>query len=402
MAFTAMSAMVKRPIILCFIPFYLPGYRSGGPLRTIANMVDHLGDEFDIRIVTRDRDVFDIKPYPEVKVDAWNTLGKAQVFYASKRTITLAGIAQLLRATPHDVLYLNSFFAYGFTLLPLLARRLCLAPKRPCVMAPRGEFSTGALAIKTRKKISYMYFFRLLCIDRNLIWQASSASESADIRSVLGSSKNQIFVASDLPPAISSKIDFCARNSGPFRVAFLSRISPMKNLDYLLNVLHGVSAPISLTIHGPIDDSDYWRLCQSLLEGMPSNVHIEYAGEALHENVSSLLSSADLFVLPTRGENFGHVILEALSVGTPVLISDQTPWRGDGIGGVEELSLEDMNAWRIKIDSWAQYDEATLLIRRKAALRVAQEFLDDPNLIQSTRTLFLRGIQSSSSLACVE
>ena len=129
MAFTAMSAMVKRPIILCFIPFYLPGYRSGGPLRTIANMVDHLGDEFDIRIVTRDRDVFDIKPYPEVKVDAWNTLRKAQVFYASKRTITLAGIAQLLRATPHDVLYLNSFFAYGFTLLPLLARRLCLAPK---------------------------------------------------------------------------------------------------------------------------------------------------------------------------------------------------------------------------------------------------------------------------------
>ena len=39
------------------------------------------------------------------------------------------------------------------------------------------------------------------------------------------------------------------------------------------------------------------------------------------------MAANDLFFLPTRGENFGHVIAEALSVGTPVLISDQTPWR---------------------------------------------------------------------------
>ena len=175
MVVTVMSVMVKRPIILCFIPFYLPGYRSGGPLRTIANLVDQLGDEFDIRIITRDRDVFDTKPYSMVKVDAWNTLGNAQVFYASKLTITLTGIAQLLRETPHDVLYLNSFFAFRFTALPLLAQRFGMAPSNPCVIAPRGEFSQGALAIKKWKKVIYMLFFRLLCFSDNLIWQASSA-----------------------------------------------------------------------------------------------------------------------------------------------------------------------------------------------------------------------------------
>ena len=41
----------KHLVILCFVAYYLPGYRSGGPVRTIANFVDHLGDEFDIRIV---------------------------------------------------------------------------------------------------------------------------------------------------------------------------------------------------------------------------------------------------------------------------------------------------------------------------------------------------------------
>jgi hypothetical protein len=117
-------------------------------VRTIANFVDHLGDEFEIRIVTRDRDMLNAKPYVGVVVDGWNTVGKAQVFYASDKTVTLRGIARLLRETPHDVLYLNSFFAFGFTGLPLVARRLGWAPRTPCVIAPRGEFSAGAIALK--------------------------------------------------------------------------------------------------------------------------------------------------------------------------------------------------------------------------------------------------------------
>lgn len=67
----------SRPIIPCFVAYYLPGYCSGGPVRTIVNFVDHLGDEFDIRIVTRDRDALDTEPYASVEVDAWNTVGKA-------------------------------------------------------------------------------------------------------------------------------------------------------------------------------------------------------------------------------------------------------------------------------------------------------------------------------------
>ncbi len=88
-----------RPVILCFVAYYLPGYRSGGPVRTIANFVEHFGDEFDIRIVTRDRDKLDASPYREVAVDSWNAVGKAQVFYASKKLLSLRGIARLLCET---------------------------------------------------------------------------------------------------------------------------------------------------------------------------------------------------------------------------------------------------------------------------------------------------------------
>ncbi len=57
----------KKKVILCFVSYYLPGFKSGGPLRTIANMVDHLAPDFDFWIVTRDRDLGDAHGYENIK-----------------------------------------------------------------------------------------------------------------------------------------------------------------------------------------------------------------------------------------------------------------------------------------------------------------------------------------------
>jgi hypothetical protein len=74
-----------------------------------------------------------------------------------------------------------------FTLHPLLARRLHLVPARPTVLAPRGEFSHGALMLKRFKKTVYRTATRLARLDRRLIWQASSDYEATDIQRFLGS-----------------------------------------------------------------------------------------------------------------------------------------------------------------------------------------------------------------------
>lgn len=147
---------------MTFVAYYLPGYKSGGPVRTIANMVEHLGDEFDFRVVTKDRDALDTEPYPDVAVNEWNRVGKAQVYYASPDSLTLRKISKLIRKTPHDVLYLNSFFSSRFTALPLLTRRIGMLPARPVVLAPRGEFSAGALTLKSWKKRPYLLVTRML------------------------------------------------------------------------------------------------------------------------------------------------------------------------------------------------------------------------------------------------
>ena len=130
-----------KPIVLTFVGSYLPGYKSGGPVRTIANMVERLDDDLDFRIITADRDVGDAEPYPNIVVNGWNTVGNAQVFYASPCNQSLWHLAQMINETPHDVLYLNSFFSPIFTIRPLLARRLGLTPNKPVILAARGEFA---------------------------------------------------------------------------------------------------------------------------------------------------------------------------------------------------------------------------------------------------------------------
>jgi glycosyltransferase involved in cell wall biosynthesis len=47
-----------------------------------------------------------------------------------------------------------------------------------------------------------------------------------------------------------------------------------------------------------------------------------------HGDVDEVFRAHDLFLFPTRGENFGHVILESMRARTPVLTADTTPWRG--------------------------------------------------------------------------
>ncbi len=381
--------MNRKLVILCFVKCYLPGFRFGGPVRTIANFVDHLGDEFDIRIVTRDRDEIDTSPYSGVDVDAWNNIGKARVFYASKRSLTLPVIAKLLRDTPHDLLYLNSFFAFKFTILPLFVRLLAIAPRRPCVIAPRGEFSQSAMLLNAWKKRPYVCFSRFFGLYRGLLWQASSGFEALDISKEMGVLPEALNVVKDLPSVLPHPFDReRQRSPGPLRLVFLSRISPMKNLDYLLKALHCVESIVSLTIFGPLCEPAYWETCQALMKTLPVNVFVEYAGEVNPSDVLSVFSAFDAFVLPSRGENYGHVVLESLTAGTPVLLSDQTSWSSSADGAVQVISLADPSNWSAAIDAMAVKSTDHLHSLRSSAVNYARNYIKYSDVVAKNRNLF--------------
>jgi glycosyltransferase involved in cell wall biosynthesis len=388
---------MKKYKILTFVAYYLPGYKSGGPVRTIANMVESLSSDFHFKIITSDRDSFETDSYPDIQVNAWNRVGQADVFYVSPHKRTLGYLRQILQDTEYDVLYLNSLFATHFTIKPLMLRRLGLIPDKPVVIAPRGEFSQGAMGLKSRKKHIYLSLANTLSLYNNMTWQASSEHEVNDIKREMGKRIQKISIAPNLPsavpelPVMQQPAD--TDSDRPLKIIFLSRISPKKNLDYAIAVLAQVKARVQFDLYGIVDDQAYWRQCQDLIKGLPENICVEHKGCIVHEKVFETFSQYDLFFLPTKGENFGHVIYESLSAGTPPLISDETPWRDfeeKGVGWV--LSLDDMGAFVRTIEQFAQSDFENRCVMREEARQYAVEVNQNSAVLQANKELFLTAL----------
>lgn len=395
-----------KPRILVLVDHYLPGYLAGGPIRSVANLADHLADDFDWQVVTRDRDLHADQPYEGVSADGWMSVGPAKVRYLSPRNLTPLGMIKLLRVVPHDLLYLNSFFSARFAVLPMLARRLGLLPRRPVLLAPRGEFSAGALALKAGKKRLFIGLARLCCIHRDALWHASTPLEADDIARSMGAPRERILIASDLgaPSSSPTTTPRSARApdcTGGLRVCFLSRISRKKNLDYALRALAHVRSTVSFSIFGPAEDAAYWRECEALIATLPANVTVQYRGPIPNERVRDHLSTHDLFFLPTHGENFGHVIVEALASGLPVLISDQTPWRDLQAPAVGwDLPLEDESAFATVIDEVAQWPSSRLDQVRDQCLTFAAAHLADPAAVDDNRRLFAFALPTMPTRQC--
>ncbi len=395
--------MKSKPTILAFNKYYLPGYRAGGPIRTLANMAERLGDDFCFRIVALDHDAGDPTPYLDVHRDCWRQFGKAQVMHLAPADVSLRQVSQLVALANPDAIYLNSFFDPVFTQRVLWARRLRCISKTPIIIAPRGEFSQGALGLKSLKKELYIRLTAATGLYRDLTWQASSIHERTDILCNLTFvAPTDIRVAMNLAPLgeIPTIEEHGRRIGEPLRVCFLSRISPMKNLDFALRALATTTAQVVFTIYGPQASRAYWATCEAIIANLPSNITVRYEGPLHPRDVRQQLSKHDLFFLPTRGENYGHVIHEALSSGLTLLISDQTPWLEINERGVGwALPLDNEGAFAQKIDEFSSWDNHLIASARRRAFEYARERSEKPEVIEANRDLFLTAIAQRSQAA---
>lgn len=358
-------------VVLTFCGCYLPGYKGGGPIKTIKNLFDSVGDKLNFKLITSDRDLGDSSPYTSIQVAAWNKVGKAEVFYAQQGRAGLRQIRTILKESQFDVVYLNSFFSFRFSIYPLFHS---LRLNKKIILGPRGEFSEGALGLKRTKKAAYIFLFKLFGLHKKLIFQASSEYEAADIRRILGPNVD-IQIAEDIGAQEFAE-QLCEREIGRLKVVFVSRISPNKNLLDALQMLKQVKQSLDYHIYGPVEDSAYWAACEEAIKNLPENITVKYMGELHPSEVVTTLSKYDLFFLPTLGENYGHVIAEALCAGLPILIADTTPWRNleaQGIGW--DLPLENPEEFARVIDEVAEMSpEKHFQMKEKVLLWAKDKF----------------------------
>ena len=369
--------------ILIFSGCYLPGYKGGGPIKTIKNLIEQTSDSISFKVVTHDRDLGDTNAYGDIIFDEWNKVGSSQVFYIQPGLKGFRQILKLLITDNYDIVYLNSFFSPKFSFFPLLVSKFL---RRKIVLGTRGEFSDGALKLKTKKKKIFIEIYKLLKLPHGIVFQASSEYEAADIRRGLGS-KIDIFIAEDI--AAQEFAENLPNREQTTKAIFLSRISPMKNLDLALNILKKVKEPLLYDIYGPIEDESYWRKCQEVIAELPPNIIVQYKGELTPDQVVSKLSSYDFFFMPTKGENYGHVIAEALCAGLPLVISDTTPWRNlESLGIGWDLPLDNLDVFSEVIDKLIVMSEDKHLEMRQTALKWAKQKFAQRSAIESNIAMF--------------
>ena len=103
------------------------------------------------------------------------------------------------------------------------------------------------------------------------------------------------------------------------RVAFCSRLEKRKGVEKFVALADSFrDSGIKFEIYGP--DGGELQLVQKEIESRNLIGILEYKGSLPAERVQDILSEVDVLVLPSKDEPFPMVILEALAVGTPVLI----------------------------------------------------------------------------------
>jgi glycosyltransferase involved in cell wall biosynthesis len=377
----------KKPKILIFIDWYLPGYKAGGPIRSCANMVAALNQYYDFYIVTRDTDYLEIKPYDNVLSNEWNQLEDgSKVYYISKDKLSAQTLKKLIKGTDFDMTYINGIFSFFFSIYPLY---ILNTYDKKIIVSSRGMFAASAIAIKSYKKQLFLFISKSFRLYRKCIFHVTNENEANDVKNVLG---NQVKTV--VAPNLSIKNDLVlfekTKQVGELCLVSIARIAPEKNLLFALQVLQKVNNhQIKFDIYGPIYDEIYWNECLEVIKNLPKNIQVNYLGAIEPEKVKSIFDKAHFLFLPSRGENFGHIIQESIMANCPVIISNQTPWRNlsqQQLGWDLPLEIEEFA--RVMNESALMNNEEYQLMV-KANFQKASEILNEStNIVEKYKQLF--------------
>ncbi len=378
----------NKPVILIFIDWFSPGYKAGGPIASCINFIHLMKNDYALYVFTGDTDLGEAQPYKNITAGKWINAADhdCMVFYADSKKPVLKQIRDAITSVQPDHVYLNHMFSPKFVVYPLWLKYKGFINCN-VVVCPRGALYESALAVKPYKKMPFMKLFRWMGIHRKIRFHATSAREQAAILQYFPGSK--VLVADDLPNTLQPAFRTIEKTPGVLKCIFIARIHPIKNLLYLLSACAAVKQQLQLTIIGPVEDEGYWEKCKARMASLPANIQATYAGALPNHALPALLQQNHVFVLPTKGENFGHSIFEALLAGRPVLISDQTPWlqlTPKKVGW--DLPLEKEPLFVSALETAAAWDQVTFDKWGVAAWQYAKDFIDNPALKQQYLQLF--------------
>lgn len=364
------------PTVLVLLGCFGRGVEATGPNQTLIGMAHALKGRFRFRVIAE-------AVSGDVAGQWQNVAGLPQMPIPGG----LGGARLLRRAineTPHDILISNGFFDRRMTMPMLAMRRMKLIDARPTFVAPHGELTPGAIDLKAGRKLAYLRAVRALKLLDGVSLVATTDEEARSIATI-GRYDRPIYVWPNIylvppaPPRIAPP------PGAPLKVVFASRVDRKKNLHFAIRALGESEVPVQFDIFGPISDAAYWEECRAVIAEAPTSLEVQYRGVLPQAQIVETLAGYDLMILPTLGENFGYSIADALLAGTPILVSDRTPWRDlVSAGAGWDLPIEEPGSFSRAVRDLWRMDPAARAIQHSAARALAMRQLD---LTGATRAL---------------
>ncbi len=311
--------------IIILIDWFLPGNKAGGPVKSVYSLVKILQDVIDFYIITMNTDITSNKEY-SIPPNQWTSYEGTNIYYFSNNKFSCTQLQKIIHEINPNVIYINSFWSYRFSILPLILKKL-KKMNFPIVLAPRGMLEIGAMSVKSFKKNIFIFLSKIIRLHKNIIFHATSPEEDKSIQTLYPSGK--IIQIPNLS-YIETHFTSIKKERNHLKLFFLSRVNSIKNLDFAINILSKINIPasykIEYDIYGNNEDKQYFKYCKSLTLSLPETIKVTYKGIVNFKDIPKIISEYHFLFLPTKNENFGHAIIETLSCGRPVIISNCTPW----------------------------------------------------------------------------
>ncbi|MCX6053859.1 MAG: glycosyltransferase [Chloroflexi bacterium] len=324
---------MNRSHWLFVTPFYKPAHVYGGPTYSISTLCETLVKMGSlVTVFTTNANGSCDLPFPPgvpqdiegVQVYYFRRDHPGSYFYSKQLT---SACYQKIRLSSFDVVYIASNWGYPF----IPSCWASILNKVPYIISPRASFKRNTWRGKFIKKITYH-----LLAERHLIQKASllhyTTKLEADQSSWLRLRTPKVII----PNPINIQEFNLLPSKGIFRnkfkiaiekriVLILGRIDPDKGLDLALQSIKKVLQQIPdvmLVIAGP-EENNYLQSLKKWADKLDITNHIVFTGLLGTSQRLEALMDADLIFSPSRSENFGMSIVEAMACGIPVIVSNQ-------------------------------------------------------------------------------
>ncbi len=199
--------------------------------------------------------------------------------------------------------------------------------KKKIITSPIGALEPWSLSQKKiKKKIAWHLYQKKLILDSDYIHATCQNEKNHLIQ--LGVDENKIKI---IPHGVEVQKNFVKKfNKEKKNMIFFSRIHPKKGLLELIKVWNKLDHinEWQLNIYGPVSDHDYLKKINKEIKNKNLENYIKILDPVYDQfKKNYIYKNSDCFILPSRSENFGISIAEALSFGLPVLTTTDTPWK---------------------------------------------------------------------------